>query len=91
MIHRLIRVTGRVQGVFFRAWTVEQAKALGIDGWVRNRADGSVEVRAAAPSEQMARFIARLHDGPPAARVDQVSDEDAAAEPFDGFTQRATV
>lgn len=62
-------VSGRVQGVFFRAWTREQAEELGLDGWVRNRPDGTVEVVAHGDAELVERLEGRLHEGPPAARV----------------------
>ena len=91
MIHRHIIVTGRVQNVFFRDWTVETARALGIDGWVRNRADGSVEIRAAGAAESITTFIARCHEGPPAARVEHVEVAETPAERLDGFEKRATV
>nr|HRQ82573.1 acylphosphatase [Azospirillaceae bacterium] len=48
-ICRRAEITGRVQGVWYRGWTVETARALGLDGWVRNRADGSVEALFAGP------------------------------------------
>ncbi|WP_404380625.1 acylphosphatase [Caenispirillum salinarum] len=72
-------ITGRVQGVFYRAWTEEQAQALGLSGWVRNRQDGSVEAVFHGPEEAVDDMLRRCHDGPAAARVEQV-----AAEPYDG-------
>jgi acylphosphatase len=53
---RLI-ITGTVQGVFYRAWTVETASGLGLDGWVRNNADGTVEAVAAGPAEAVDRLV----------------------------------
>jgi acylphosphatase len=91
VIRRRLVVTGRVQGVFFRDWTVEQARGLGLDGWVRNRADGSVEAVVAGAPEQVEAMIERARHGPPAARVDDVAvSEDASAEVLDGFEKRPT-
>ena len=87
-IARSIRVTGRVQGVFFRAWTKQQADQLGLAGWVRNLADGSVEALAHGEETAMAEFIARLHQGPPAASVERVDVEEAEGVPATGFTVR---
>ena len=69
-------VAGRVQGVYYRAATVQQAERLRLDGWVKNRADGSVEVVAAGAREAIAAFAAWLWQGPPAARVDSVQLEE---------------
>ena len=54
-VTRRLAVHGRVQGVFYRGWTVDAAPALGLDGWVRNRRDGSVEILAAGPEEASPR------------------------------------
>lgn len=72
MIARHVHVTGRVQGVGFRAWTCEQARAKGVGGWVRNLSDGSVEGVLAGPETAVAAVIALLQDGPPAAKVANV-------------------
>ena len=71
-IARTIRITGHVQGVFFREWAVKVASAVGVTGWVRNRSDGSVEVYAAGVAEQIERFVAELRLGSPASRVDEI-------------------
>lgn len=65
-------VRGRVQGVWFRAGTREQAERLGLRGWVRNRRDGSVEAAAAGPAEALERFEAWLRQGPERAEVQAV-------------------
>jgi len=88
MIARSIRIEGRVQGVFFRDWTVEQAHALGLRGWVRNRRDGSVEVYAVGEQEAMDRLVERLQQGSPPSRVERVEVKPAAPEPVDGFTRQ---
>jgi acylphosphatase len=74
-IHCLI--TGRVQGVCFRAATQERARELGISGWARNLPDGRVEVLAGGPASALDEFRAWLDDGPPAARVDRVETGEA--------------
>ncbi|MGH8445579.1 MAG: acylphosphatase [Solimonas sp.] len=77
------RVSGRVQGVFFRQSTVQRAEALGLSGWVANRDDGSVEGLAAGDDTALAALREWLQRGPPAARVDaldwQRSDDDVPA------------
>ncbi len=86
-----LTITGRVQGVWYRGWTVEQAQARGLDGWVRNRADGSVEALVAGPAAAVEALVALCHEGPPAARVTAVN-RGAGADPGPvGFVQAATV
>jgi acylphosphatase len=87
---RHLRVHGRVQGVWYRGWTVDQAEALGLDGWVRNRRDGTVEILASGPDDAVAALIARCREGPPAARVERIEEMDAGESPPKGFTQRPT-
>jgi acylphosphatase len=72
-------VRGRVQGVSFRAWTQAQAISLGIAGWVRNCADGSVEAVAEGHPKLIERFVLELKKGPPLARVDAVEEETSTA------------
>lgn len=79
MPQRRYRVTGRVQGVSFRASTRDRALALGIAGHARNLADGSVEVLASGSAEALAALEAWLRQGPPAARVEAVLVEDIEA------------
>lgn len=67
-----MRVEGRVQGVGFRWFVREAAAALGLSGWVRNTADGSVEVLAAGQPSALSALRARLVEGPPHARVDRL-------------------
>jgi acylphosphatase len=69
-VHLLI--TGRVQGVCYRAWTAENARALGLNGWVRNRRDGAVEAVFAGPEEPVRAMIMRCRRGPPAAFVEAI-------------------
>ena len=70
------RVRGRVQGVAFRWHTRERARALGLRGWVRNEADGSVSLVARGDAVALARLGGFLREGPPRARVDEVEIED---------------
>ena len=89
-VARRLTVRGRVQGVWFRGWTVDQARRLGLDGWVRNRADGTVEVLAAGRPDAVDRLAALCQVGPPHARVASV-DSMAADDPGrTGFDQRPT-
>jgi acylphosphatase len=80
------RVTGRVQGVGYRWWTRVQATRLGLEGSVRNCADGSVEVRLRGPAGVVARMRALLAEGPPGAAVRSVDELPAASVPADGFS-----
>lgn len=91
MIARRARVYGRVQGVFYRASAAERAAALGVSGYARNLADGSVEVLAVGESGAVAALIDWLAHGPPLARVDRVETEElsaAEAGPQPGFVTR---
>ena len=81
-------VVGRVQGVWFRGWVEQEARALGLAGWVRNVSGGSVEALLAGPEARVQEMIAELHRGPPAARVRDVSWESAEAFAGDGFEVR---
>jgi acylphosphatase len=90
MIRRRLVITGHVQNVFYRAWFTEQATALGLDGWVRNRVDGSVEAVVQGPSEMVAAIIAKARQGSPASRVDHVAVEDMSGPILSGFEQRPT-
>lgn len=87
---RRIRVDGRVQGVWYRGWTVDQGRALGLSGWVRNRRDGSVEILADGPEEALTELVRRCHDGPPAARVERVEAEESDEKVAAGFAERPT-
>lgn len=82
-------VHGHVQGVWFRAWTRDMARELGVTGWVRNMASGDVETLAQADDDTLETFLERLYDGPPLARVSRVdvSHRDGE-ERFDSFEIR---
>jgi len=84
-------MSGRVQGVWFRAWTQQEASALGLDGWVRNCRDGTVEAVFRGPVDAVDAMLELCGQGPPDARVLRV-DTMADDEPLPaGFTQRPTV
>ncbi|MDL1872596.1 acylphosphatase [Deltaproteobacteria bacterium PRO3] len=73
-------IRGRVQGVFYRAWTQQTARSLGLSGWVRNLPDGSVELLAQGPAEPLRELLRLCRVGPPAARVQAVEEEWSEAE-----------
>jgi acylphosphatase len=77
---RQVTIRGRVQGVGYRAWVENRARAHGLEGWVRNRRDGSVEALFAGPSEVVADLITRCRRGPSTARVDEVVEEPASVD-----------
>ena len=84
-----VRVAGRVQGVYFRAFTRNQARALGLTGWVRNAYDGSVHLEAEGPRPALETLLAAVRRGPSDARVDHVAVEwSEATGAFDGFAVR---
>jgi len=87
-VGKSVRVTGRVQGVFFRAWTAEQAERLGVGGWVRNCPDGSVEAHLEGDAAAVEQIIGAMRRGPRGARVDRVEVESAAAGQADRFEVR---
>lgn len=91
MITRNLRITGRVQGVFYRDWFVEQARGIGVTGWVRNRADGSVDAVVSGSSEMIDAAIAKARQGSPPSRVEDVVVSDVPEELFDTFDKRPTV
>ena len=74
---RQVTVTGRVQGVGYRAWVDHQARNHNLEGWVRNRRDGSVEALFAGPADIVSDMVARCRRGPSSARVDSVQDGEA--------------
>jgi len=81
-------VTGRVQGVFYRASTAARAGDLGIDGWVRNLPDGRVELVASADPASIEALVAWLWQGPGAARVSGVAVEEWDGDVGEGFVVR---
>ncbi|KJC62017.1 acylphosphatase [Bradyrhizobium sp. LTSPM299] len=75
-----VTVRGRVQGVGYRAWVAEQAVSRGLDGWVRNRRDGSVEAVFSGPEDIVAEMIAACRRGPSSARVENVQAGTATSD-----------
>lgn len=87
---RLI-ICGKVQGVWFRAWTEKTARGLDLDGWVRNRADGTVEALMVGPEAAVDEMIIKCHEGPPLARVENIQVHKALGLTPKGFRQKPTV
>lgn len=79
-------VSGKVQGVFFRRFTQQQASLLNLKGWVRNTADNRVELKAFGTESQLTALTARLWQGPPAAEVTAVEVENIPWESWDDFS-----
>jgi acylphosphatase len=86
----LYRVEGRVQGVGFRFFVEEKARELGVKGYVRNMADGSVEVYAMGRQEELAKLKDHLASGPPASRVLTVREREAAIENYADFSIKSS-
>jgi acylphosphatase len=84
-------IRGRVQGVGYRWWARAEALRLNLDGWVRNRSDGAVELVAAGPAPTEGRQIEQCWRGPAAARVTSVERYEADLQPFTGFDERPTL
>lgn len=80
-------VEGRVQGVWYRGWTVETARSLGLQGWVRNLGDGSVEAVFSGPAAGVEAMLAHSRQGPPAASVHSVNAEGWSQPVAPGFHQ----
>lgn len=80
-----LRVTGKVQGVWYRKHTLEEAVRLGVRGWVRNAPNGDVLIEAAGDPEALRQFTAWCRQGPPMARVDQVEVAEAHDPGYSDF------
>lgn len=85
-----VEIRGRVQGVWYRGWTVDQATSRGLRGWVRNRPDGSVEALFVGSKDKVEAMIEACRTGPPTARVDSVQSFAGRDGGEAGFTQRPT-
>lgn len=90
MIARRLEIHGRVQGVFYRDWTVKSARELGLAGWVRNRRDGTVEAVVQGDADAVEQMIVLAKDGPPAANVDRIDVTETAVEEITGFEKLST-
>jgi acylphosphatase len=86
-----LRITGRVQGVGYRAWAAGEARRLGLSGFARNRLDGSVEIVARGDPAALDALAAACARGPSAARVDVVERAPALGLTPDGFSIKPTV
>ena len=89
-IARHLRIEGRVQGVFYRASLIDEARRLGLAGWVRNRRDGSVEAVVQGPPAAVQALIDWAHQGPPRAQVNAVQVGAVPAQAITGFERRDT-
>jgi acylphosphatase len=89
-ITKHLRVFGRVQGIGYRAWTIQTATAFHLTGWVRNRKDGSVEIVATGHTEEIRRFVDACRKGPKSARVETIRELEGIDENLKDFTQRET-
>ena len=86
----IARIHGRVQGVWYRGWTVENAVKRGLRGWVRNRADGSVEALFCGPPTAVDEMIEACRRGPRSARVERIDQTSAEPVQDSGFYQLPT-
>ena len=77
---RQVTIRGRVQGVGYRYWVEQQARAHGLEGWVRNRRDGSVEALFAGPEDVVSNMVASCRRGPSSARVEAVDQRPGDAD-----------
>lgn len=91
--HKAARLVifGCVQGVFFRDWTVREAVSLNLDGWVRNRSDGTVEALVVGREADVDKMTESCRIGPPSAKVDYIEISQAMGITQHGFFQKPTV
>ena len=90
-VTRQLRIHGRVQGVYYRASMVAEATRLGLHGWVRNRADGSVEALAQGGAPAVQALVDWARRGPPQAQVSEVALSEEVPQALQGFEALATV
>jgi acylphosphatase len=88
MLTLSVRVTGRVQGVWYRGWAQAEATRLGLSGWVRNSPDGSVAALLHGPDDRVRAMVERMQKGPPAAVVDSVETAPGTPSEASGFAIR---
>ncbi len=87
-----VQITGRVQGVGYRAWTVDHATQVGLTGWVRNRSDGSVEAVLQGNTDVIAAFLVKCKEGPKFSKVYSVTSKSVVkSDIFFDFTHKATL
>jgi len=85
-----VRIRGRVQGVWYRGWTEEEATRRGLRGWVRNRLDGSVEALVSGAPDAVSAMVEASRNGPSGARVAEVAVTPAEDDGGDGFVALPT-
>jgi acylphosphatase len=88
MIALRLTVHGKVQGVFYRNWTVHAARRLGLTGWVRNQPDGTVAALVQGEEIAVRQMLALMHHGPPRAAVERIEQQTCVSEAFSGFERR---
>lgn len=84
-------IAGHVHGVGYRDWLVAQAQSMGVSGWVRNRADGSVEALVQGPTAVVEELLRACRRGPRAAHVESIAEELTDEEAQPGFQRRPTL
>lgn len=83
-----LTIHGRVQGVFYRDWAVRTARGLGLAGWVRNEADGTVAAHLEGEAQAVEAMVARMHDGPTRAAPTRIERREVASEGLARFERR---
>jgi acylphosphatase len=86
-----LRITGKVQGVGFRAWAMNEAASRGLAGWVRNRRDGSVEILVAGPDAAVQSMLGACTQGPDFASVSKIDIHNETEVPPAGFSRKPTI
>ncbi|MFZ4541536.1 MAG: acylphosphatase [Rickettsiales bacterium] len=84
-------IHGRVQGVGYRAWMASRARQYGLNGWVRNRRDGTVEAVVMGETLKVEQLVAECHEGPLSARVTSIDSKPCDGETATSFTSRETI
>ena len=87
---RRVVIAGRVQGIGYRDWMVREATRLGVQGWVRNRRDGTVEALVAGEEAAVQALLSACRRGPAMAQVSEITEEFADPPDEPGFVQRPT-
>ena len=88
MIALRLTIHGRVQGVFYRDWTIRNARRLGLSGWVRNEPDGTVSAQVQGEDGAVNQMVELMRQGPPAARVERIEQAQVEPETLEGFSRR---
>ncbi len=91
MTAKRIVITGRVHGVGYRDWMTSMAQSMGVSGWVRNRADGSIEALVQGPTAVVEELLRACRRGPRAAHVESIAEELTEEEAPPGFQRRPTL